>query len=50
MLCRSEQRIAKDRAIRVKQEERMRADIIKFSKRIATGKLVNIDKINQAIG
>jgi len=50
VLCRSEQRIAKDRAIRVKQEERMRADINKLSKRIATGKLVNIDKINQAIG
>jgi transposase len=35
VLCRSEQRIAKDRAIRTKQEGRMQADIDKLSKRIA---------------
>jgi transposase len=50
VLCRSEQRIAKDRAIRTKHEERLHADIDKLSKRIANGKLVDLAKINQAIG
>jgi transposase len=50
VLCRSEQRIAKDRAIRVKKEARLRADIDKLARRVADGKLVNADKINQAIG
>lgn len=50
VLCRSEQRIAKDRAIRTKQEARLKADIEKLSRRIAAGKLVRPDKINQAIG
>jgi transposase len=50
VLCRSEQRIAKDRAIRTKQEGRLRADIDKLAKRIAGGKLVKAAKINQAIG
>jgi len=50
VLCRSEQRIAKDRAIRTKQEGRMRADIDKLARRVADGKLVKADKINQAIG
>jgi hypothetical protein len=50
VLCRSEQRIAKDRAIRSKQEGRLRADIDKLAKRIADGKLVKAAKINQAIG
>jgi transposase len=50
VLCRSEQRIAKDRAIRSKQEGRLRADIDKLAKRIANGKLVKVAKINQAIG
>ena len=50
VLCRSEQRIAKDRAIRTKQEERFRADVDKLTKRIANGRLVNVDKTNQAIG
>jgi transposase len=31
VLCRSEQRIAKDRAIRTKQEDRLRADIDKLA-------------------
>ena len=35
VLCRSEQRIAKDRAIRSKQEQRLLADIDKLSRRIA---------------
>jgi transposase len=50
VLCRSEQRIAKDRAIRTKQEGRLRADVDKLARRIADGKLVKADKINQAIG
>ena len=50
VLCRSEQRIAKDRAIRTKQEGRLRADIDKLMRRVADGKLVKAAKINQAIG
>jgi transposase len=50
VLCRSEQRIAKDRAIRVKHEGRLHADIDKLAQRIARGRLVKVDKINQAIG
>ena len=50
VLCRSEQRIAKDRAIRAKHEERLRADIDKLTQRIANGRLVDAAKINQAIG
>jgi len=50
VLCRSQQRIAKDRAIRTKQEGRLRADIDKLAKRIADKKLVKAEKINQAIG
>src|SRR6202007_360740 len=50
VLCRSEQRIPKDRAIRARQEVRLRADIDRLAKRIAARRLVNTDKINQAIG
>jgi transposase len=50
VLCRSEQRIAKDRAIRSKQEGRLRADLDKLARRIARRSLVKPDKINQAIG
>jgi transposase len=50
VLCRSEQRAPKDRAIRAKQELRLRADIDRLAKRIAARGLVNTDKINQAIG
>lgn len=50
VLCRSEQRIAKDRAIRTKQEARLLADIEKLARRVANQKLVKPDKINQAIG
>jgi len=49
-LCRSEQRIAKDRAIRIKQERRLKADLDKLQKRIADGRLVTPDKISEAIG
>src|SRR5215468_10371390 len=50
VLCRSQQRIAKDRAIRSKQEARLLADIEKLSLRVADKKLVKLEKINQAIG
>jgi transposase len=50
VLCRSEQRIAKDRAIRTKQEDRLRADIDKLAQRVAQRRLVKADKIDQAIG
>ena len=50
MLCRSEQRIAKDHAIRSKHEQRLLADIDKLSRRIADKRLVKPEKINQAIG
>jgi hypothetical protein len=50
VLCRSQQRVAKDRAIRTKQEGRLCADIDKLTRRVADGKLVKADKINQAIG
>src|ERR1700674_5259158 len=50
VLCRSEQRIPKDRAIRTRQEVRLRADIDRLAKRIAQRRLVKPAKINQAIG
>jgi transposase len=50
VLCRSQQRIAKDRAIRSKQEARLRADIEKLALRVANKQLVKPEKINQAIG
>jgi transposase len=50
VLCRSEQRIAKDRAIRAKQEARLLVDVEKLARRLANQKLVRPDKINQAIG
>jgi transposase len=50
VLCRSEQRIAKDRAIRAKQEARLLADVEKLARRVANQRLVRPDKINQAIG
>jgi transposase len=50
VLCRSEQRIAKDRAIRSRHEQRLLADVDKLSRRIADKRLIKPDKINQAIG
>jgi transposase len=50
ILCRSEQRIAKDKAIREKHEQRLIADLEKLSKRIAGGKLTEAKKIDEAIG
>src|SRR5208337_2375920 len=43
-------RIAKDRAIRTKQEGRLRADLDRLAKRVAEKKLVKAEKVNQAIG
>lgn len=50
VLCRSEQRIAKDQAIRAKHEQRLLVDLDKLARRIADKRLVKPDKINQAIG
>lgn len=50
ILCRSDSRAEKDRAIREKHEKRLVADLKKLQKRIDAGRLVNEDKINQAIG
>jgi transposase len=50
VLCRSEQRIAKDKAIREKHEQRLIADLEKLSKRIASRKLTEAKKIDEAIG
>lgn len=50
VLCRSEGRANKDRAIREKHEVRLLTDLEKLQKRIAAGRLVKQDKIQQAIG
>lgn len=50
ILCHSEGREAKDRAIREKHEERLLAALARLQKRIAAGRLVNEPKIQQAIG
>jgi transposase len=50
VLCRSEQRIAKDKAIREKHEQRLLADLEKLSKRISSGRLTKAKEIHEAIG
>jgi transposase len=50
ILCRSEGREEKDRAIREKQEERLRKDLAKLEKRVTEGRLVAEAKVHQAIG
>lgn len=50
VLCRSEQRIEKDKAIREKQEQRLIADLEKLSTRIASGRLSEAEEIGEAIG
>jgi len=50
ILCRSEGRQEKDRAIREKQEKRMREDLSKLERRIREGRLRAEDKVHQAIG
>jgi transposase len=50
ILCRSEGRQQKDRAIREKQERRFLGDLEKLKQRVANGRLKKADKIHQAIG
>ncbi|MBI5445739.1 MAG: IS1634 family transposase [Deltaproteobacteria bacterium] len=50
ILCRSEGREEKDRAIREKQEARLLRDLAKLEKRVNEGRLVAEAKIHQAIG
>lgn len=50
ILCRSDGRKKKDRAIREKHEQRLLKDLKKLAERIRKGGLVNSDKIHQSIG
>lgn len=50
ILCRSEGRQEKDRAIRDKHEQRLMRDLEKLGKRIEKGGLKKTEKIHQAIG
>ncbi len=50
VLCISSERVAKDRAIRVKQEERFLRDLAKVRARIEKGHLKSDIKIGEAIG
>ena len=50
VLCRSEGRERKDRAIRDKHEQRLLGDLNKLRLRIANGRLRDENKVNQAIG
>jgi len=50
ILCRGAGRIAKDRAIREKQERRFLTDVAKLTTRIAAGRLSNEEKVGEAIG
>jgi transposase len=50
ILCRSDGRAAKDRAIREKHEQRLLADLRKLQARVAKGQLKNATKIHEALG
>ena len=50
ILCRSDGRTAKDRAIRDKHEARFLTDLRKLQARVATGRLRAVDKIHEALG
>lgn len=50
ILCLSAGRTEKDRAIRLKQDKRLLADLGKLQKRVADGKLARPEKIGEAIG
>ena len=50
VLCRSDGREAKDRAIREKHEQRLLGDLRKLQARVATGKLKDAAKVHEAIG
>jgi transposase len=50
ILCRSDGREEKDRAIRDKQEKRLLADLERLRQRVAQGRLQQSEKIHQALG
>jgi transposase len=50
ILCKSDGREEKDRAIRAKHEQRLLADLRKLQRRAVTGKLKAATKVHQAIG
>ena len=50
VLCTSEQRVEKDRAIRQKQEGRFLADLQRLQRRIENGRLKRTIAIGEAIG
>ena len=50
ILCRSEGREEKDRAIREQHEQRLLGDLRKLKHRVATGKLKDAAKVHEAIG
>ena len=50
ILCRSEGRAAKDRAIREKHEQRFLGDLTKLQARVSTGRLREAAKVHEAIG
>ncbi len=50
ILCRSEGREAKDRAIREKHEQRLKADLEALKTRVEKGQLKAVEKIHQAMG
>ena len=50
ILCRSEGRTAKDRAIREKHEQRFLGDLTKLQARVTTGRLREEAKVHEAIG
>jgi transposase len=50
VLCTSEARVAKDRAIREKQEQRLIADLARLQQRIEKGRLKRAVAIGEAIG
>jgi len=50
ILCLSDDRIKKDRAIRTTKESKLKKDLEKLSKRIQGGRLKQVEKIHEAIG
>jgi transposase len=50
ILCISEERIDKDKAIRQKQESRLLVDLIKLEKRVREGGLIEVSKVHESIG
>jgi transposase len=50
LLCKSDGREAKDRAIRETHEQRLLAALRKLQQRVATGKLTDAAKVHQALG